>query len=148
MGETELYLKPGLSLAELKKQLPGLTGMAKTEVEHQINKYQTMGSTPDHVKYPVQVWRFGSGFTFIALTGETVVDYSLKFKGLYGWNDTWVFGYNNDLLSYVPSLSVLKEGGYEGSSGMAEYGHRAPYTESVEKQISKKVAQLVKKSRE
>jgi hypothetical protein len=148
MGETELYLKPGLSLAELKKQLPGLTGMAKTEVEHQINQYQTMGSTPDHVKYPVQVWRFGSGFTFIALTGETVVDYSLKFKGLYGWNDTWVFGYNNDLLSYVPSLSVLKEGGYEGSSGMAEYGHRAPYTESVEKQISKKVAQLVKKSRE
>jgi hypothetical protein len=48
----------------------------------------------------------------------------------------------------VPSLRVLKEGGYEGDSGMAEYGHRAPYTESVEKQISKKVAELVKKSRE
>jgi neutral ceramidase len=148
MGETELFLEPGLSLAELQKKLPGLTGMAKTEIEHQINQYQTLGAPPDRVKYPIQVWRFGSGFTFIALTGETVVDYSLKFKGLYGWNDTWVFGYNNDLLSYVPSLRVLKEGGYEGETGMAEYGHRAPYTETVEKQISKKVAELVKKSRE
>ena len=148
MGETELFLKPGLSLAELQKKLPGLSGMAKTEVEHQINQYKTLGAPPDRVKYPVQVWNFGSEFTFIALTGETVVDYSLKFKSHYGWNDTWVFGYNNDLLSYVPSLRVLKEGGYEGDSGMAEYGHRAPYTESVEKQISKKVAELVKKSRE
>ena len=148
IGETELFLKPGLSLADLKKQLPGLTGMAKTEVEHQINQYKTLGAPPDRVKYPIQVWKFGTGFTLIALTGETVVDYSLKFKRLYGWNDTWVFGYNNDLLSYVPSLRVLKEGGYEGASGMAEYGHRAPYTESVEKQISKKVTELVKKSRE
>lgn len=148
MGETELFLKPGLSLAELQNKLPGLTGMAKTEVEHQINQYKTLGATPDRVNYPIQVWRFGSGFTFIALTGETVVDYSLKFKGLYGWNDTWVFGYNNDLLSYVPSLRVLKEGGYEGDSGMAEYGHRAPYTETVEKQISDKVDELVKKSKE
>ncbi len=148
MGETELFLKPGLSLAELQKKLPGLSGMAKTEIEHQINQYKTLGAPPDRVKYPIQVWKFGSGFTFIALTGETVVDYSLKFKGLYGWNDTWVFGYNNDLLSYVPSIRVLKEGGYEGDSGMAEYGHRAPYTQSVEKQISKKVAELVKRSKE
>ena len=72
----------------------------------------------------------------------------LQFKGLYGWNDTWVFGYNNDLLSYVPSLRVLKEGGYEGDSGMAEYGHRAPYTETVEEQISKKVNELVNKTRQ
>lgn len=147
IGETELFLQPGLPLAELKKQLPGLSGMAKREVEHQIDQYEKNGAPPDRVKYPIQVWRFGTDFTFIALTGETVVDYSLKFKGLYGWNDTWVFGYNNDLLSYVPSLRVLKEGGYEGESGMAEYGHRAPYTESVEKQISKKVDELIKKSR-
>ena len=38
MGETELFLKPGLSLAELQKKLPGLTGMAKTEIEYQINQ--------------------------------------------------------------------------------------------------------------
>jgi len=146
MGETELMLQAGASLEDLKKQVPNLSGMEKRELEHQIHQYETLGSPPDRVKYPVQVWRFGKDFVFIALTGETVVDYSLKFKGLYGWNDTWVFGYNNNLLSYVPSLRVLKEGGYEGTTGMGEYGHRAPYTETVEDQISKLVEELVQKT--
>ncbi|MEQ1751292.1 MAG: hypothetical protein ABL974_17850 [Prosthecobacter sp.] len=144
MGETELLLQTGLPLEELKQRVPNLTGMPKREFEHFIHQYETLGSPPDRVKYPIHVWRFGSEFTFIALTGETVVDYSLKFKAAYGWNSTWVCGYNNDLLSYVPSLRVLREGGYEGVTGMFEYGHRAPYTETVEEQITTKVEELVK----
>ncbi len=147
MGETELELQPGIPLDELKQRVPNLTGMPKREFEHFIRQYETLGSTPDRVKYPIQVWRFGADFTFIALTGETVVDYSLKFKAAYGWNNTWVCGYNNDLLSYVPSLRVLKEGGYEGVTGMFEYGHRAPYTETVEERITTKVEELVKELR-
>ena len=144
MGETELFLQPGIPLEELKQRVPNLTGMPKREFEHFIRQHEQLGSTPDRVKYPIQVWRFGPDFTFIALTGETVVDYSLKFKAANGWNNTWVCGYNNDLLSYVPSLRVLKEGGYEGVTGMFEYGHRAPYTETVEQQITTKVEELVK----
>lgn len=143
MGETELFLRPGLPLEELKQRAPNLTGMPKREFEHFIHQYETLGAPPDRVKYPIQVWRFGPDFTFIALTGETVVDYSLKFKAAYGWENTWVCGYNNDLLSYVPSLRVLGEGGYEGTTGMYEYGHRAPYTETVEEQITRKVDELV-----
>jgi len=144
MGETELMLQPGIPLDELKQRVPNLTGMPKREFEHFIRQYETLGSPPDRVKYPIQVWRIGADFQFIALTGETVVDYSLKFKATYGWNTTWVCGYNNDLTSYVPSLRVLKEGGYEGVTGMFEYGHRAPYTETVEEQITTKVGELVK----
>ena len=147
MGETELTLQPGLPLEELKQRVPNLTGMPKREFEHFIRQYETLGAPPDRVKYPVQVWSFGLELTFIALTGETVVDYSLKFKAAHGWNTTWVCGYNNDLLSYVPSLRVLKEGGYEGVSGMYEYGHRAPYTEDVEQRITAKVEELLKKTR-
>lgn len=147
MGETELTLQPGSPLEELKQRVPNLTGMPKREFEHFIRQYETLGAPPDRVKYPVQVWSFGPELTFIALTGETVVDYSLKFKAAHGWNTTWVCGYNNDLLSYVPSLRVLKEGGYEGVSGMYEYGHRAPYTEDVEQRITAKVEELLKKTR-
>ena len=143
MGETDLELQPGIPLEELKLRVPALTGMPKREFEHFIRQYETLGSPPDRVKYPVQVWRIGPDFTLVALTGETVVDYSLKFKGTYGWNTTWVCGYNNNLLSYVPSLRVLKEGGYEGVTGMFEYGHRAPYTETVEDRITAKVEELV-----
>jgi len=146
MGETELFLQPGISLEELKQSLPNLTGMLKRESERLIRQYETLGSPPHRVKYPIHVWRFGPELTLIALTGETVVDYSLKFKAAYGWNTTWVCGYNNDLLSYVPSLRVLREGGYEGVTGMSEYGHRAPYTESVEARITAKVDELVKQA--
>lgn len=147
MGETELFLQPGLPLEELRQRVPNLTGMPKREFQHFIRQYETLGALPDRVKYPIQVWDFGPELTFIALTGETVVDYSLKFKAAYGWNSTWVCGYNNDLLSYVPSLRVLKEGGYEGVTGMYEYGHRAPYTETVEEQITRKVEELVNRVR-
>lgn len=144
MGETELELQPGIPLEDLKQRAPNLVGMPKREFEHFIRQYETLGSLPDRVKYPIQVWCIGPDFTFIALTGETVVDYSLKFKAAYGWNTTWVCGYNNDLTSYIPSLRVLKEGGYEGVTGMFEYGHRAPYTERVEERITTKVDELVK----
>lgn len=143
MGETQLSLQPGLPLAELKQRLPNLTGMPKREFEHFIQQYETLGKLPDHVEYPMQVWSFGSALTMIALTGETVVDYSLNLKNRYGWDNTWVCGYNNHLLSYVPSLRVLREGSYEGVTGMYEYGHRAPYTESVEASIMSKVEELM-----
>ena len=39
----------------------------------------------DVYKRQIQVWHFGRELTFIALTGETVVDYSLRFKAAYGW---------------------------------------------------------------
>jgi hypothetical protein len=121
--------------------------MPRREFEHFIRQYETLGSPPDRVRYPIQVWSFGPELTYIALTGETVVDYSLHFKAAHGWNSTWVSGYNNDLLSYIPSLRVLKEGGYEGTSGMYEYGHRAPYTESVEERITTLVEKLLKQIR-
>jgi hypothetical protein len=145
MGETELMLQPGLPLDELKERAPKLTGMPQREFEHFIRQYETLGALPDRVHYPVQVWRFGPEFTLIALTGETVVDYSLKLKARYGVNTTWVCGYCNNLVSYVPSLRVLKEGSYEGVTGMFEYGHRAPYTETVEELITGKVEELVKR---
>lgn len=144
MGETTLDLEPGIPLAELKERVPNLNGMHRREFEHFVRQYERLGEPPGALSYPVQVWRFGRELTFIALTGETVVDYSLKFKEVNGWNSTWVSGYNNDLLCYVPSLRVLTEGGYEGTLGMWEYGHRAPFTETVEARISTLVTRLLK----
>jgi neutral ceramidase len=142
-AEASLTLEAGLSQEELSRLLPTAGGITRREYEHFLNQYRTLGGLPDHVTYPVQVWQFGSDLTLIAMTGETVVDYSLKFKSSFGWNDTWVCGYNNDLLSYVPSQRVLREGGYEGTTGMYEYGHRAPYTDDVEDRITHLVEQLV-----
>lgn len=143
MGETELELEPGLPLDELRERAPRLSGMHRREFEHFIRQYETLGEPPGSLRYPAQVWRFGEDLALVALTGETVVDYSLKLKEAYGWNRTWVCGYNNDLLCYVPSRRVLREGGYEGTLGMWEYGHRAPFAETVEDRIAALVAELM-----
>ncbi len=58
--------------------------------------------------FPLQAWRFGDKQLLITLGGEPVVDYALKFKKEFG-ADTWVAGYCNDVMTYIPSLRVLKE---------------------------------------
>lgn len=70
---------------------------------------------------PVQVVRFGDDVLFVALPGETVVDYSLRIKRenrKQGGPDVWVAGYSNDVFAYIPSLRILLEGGYEAGGAM------------------------------
>ena len=70
--------------------------------------------------YPVQVWRLGRKQMWVALGGEVVVDYPLRLKKKYG-SRTWVTGYANDVMAYIPSARIQREGGYESSS-MDVYG--------------------------
>jgi hypothetical protein len=71
------------------------------------------------------------------------VDYSLLFKSKYGWEDTWVAGYSNDVMGYIPSRRVLQEGGYEGGGAMVNYGRPGPLAPEVEDVIVRKVDELV-----
>lgn len=146
ISETEIPFQPGPFRADLEKEFKTAEGARKRQVQNLLQVYERDGKLPDRYSYPVQVWRFGGDLTFIALTGETVSDYCLRFKKEYGWDDTWVAGYNNDLLSYVPSLRVLREGEYEGTTGMAEYGHPAPYGYAIEEQIAQKVHDLIEQT--
>lgn len=76
----------------------------------QINSGQPV---PASYPFPVQVWTIGDQ-TLVTLGGEIVVEYSWKIKELLG-PQTIIIGYSNDLMSYIPSQVVLREGGYEGS---------------------------------
>lgn len=93
--------------------------------------------------YPVQVWRLGTGPRWIFLGGEVVVDYALRFKLQFGRSDTWVAGYSNDVMAYIPSERVLKEGGYEGGSSMVYYGLPAPWAAGLEESIASAVTRAV-----
>lgn len=84
--------------------------------------------------YPVQVARLGETLTLVALGSEVTVDYSLRLKKeLSKKEPVWVAGYSNDYTGYVPSLRVLKEGGYEA---------QASWAEDVEERIVGKVREL------
>ena len=90
--------------------------------------------------YCVQLWRLG-GQTLVALGGEVVVDYAIAVKRMLG-REAFVFGFSNDLMSYIPSLRVLREGGYEGDTSQLEYGMPAKWREDVETRILDAVGAL------
>ena len=97
--------------------------------------------------YLVHVVQFGNDLTLVAMAGEVVVDYSLRFKKELIGPPVWVAAYSNDVFGYIPSLRVLQEGGYEGGGAMLYTELPGPFAPSVEKRIVKKVHELVKKVR-
>jgi hypothetical protein len=112
-----------------------------------LKKLDSDGSLAGTYLYPVQVWQLGSELTFLALGGEVVVDYSLRLKKELGRENTWVAGYTNDVMAYIPSLRVLKEGGYEGGGAMVYYGLPTVWGPKVEELIVAAVHEQVKKVR-
>jgi hypothetical protein len=85
--------------------------------------------------YPVGVWSLGEEIDFIWLGGEVVVDYAKRLKRERRGEQTWVAAYANDVMAYIPSLRVLKEGGYEGGESNVYYGLPALWDDAIEETI-------------
>ena len=97
--------------------------------------------------YPIHAWRLGSQMLVIGMGAETVVDYALRFKREFG-PGTWVCGYADDMIAYIPSRRVWEEGGYEGGARLYEYGRPAfRWAGDIEDRISASVHKLVNEVR-
>ena len=131
---------------ELEERLKEKNVYRQNHARQMLDILNRDGKLPASYPYPIQVWQFGSKLKLIALAGEVVVDYSLRLKAQHGWDTTWVAGYSNDILAYIPSLRVLKEGGYEGGEAMIYFGRPGPFSEAVEETIVGKTAELVKRT--
>ena len=91
--------------------------------------------------YPIHVWKLGHKQLWILLAGEAVVDYSLRFKHEIDPN-VWVTAYVNDVMEYIPSARVLREGNYEGT-----FSYNLPadrWADDIEDRIVDGVNRLVK----
>jgi hypothetical protein len=98
--------------------------------------------------YPLHAWQLGSQMLVIGMGAETVVDYALRFKREFG-PGTWVCGYADDMIAYIPSRRVWEEGGYEGGSSLYEYGRPAlRWSGDIEDRISAQVKKLVEQVRD
>ncbi len=107
----------------------------------------TKGELPIKYTVPVQVIHFGDRLTMVTIGGEVVVDYSLRLKRELGKNRAvWVAGYSNDVMAYIPSLRVLREGGYEGGAAMRyirSTPHPGPWAVTVERHLIDRVHSMV-----
>lgn len=96
--------------------------------------------------YPVQAWTLGN-LSWVALGGEVVIDYALRLRREIA-GAVWVFGYSTDVMAYIPSERVLKEGRYEGDTSMIPHGRPGPWSAGLEQRIVDQSRELVARTRE
>ncbi len=133
-----------ISRADLERRARSTTASEKTRAEALLKQLQAGKEIPQSYPCPVQVIRFGTDVTLIAIGGETTVDYSLRLKHELagGSSSVWVAGYSNDYFGYLGSKQVILGGGYEGYS--ANLGrHPGPWATSTEDRVIGKAFDLI-----
>ena len=80
---------------------------------YMLQLLEKQGKIPASYSYPIQVTQLGKDLTLVALAGEVVVDYAIRFRKELKGKTLWPIGYANDVFAYIPSVRILREGGYE-----------------------------------
>lgn len=90
--------------------------------------------------FPIAVWRIGR-LRIAFLGGEPTVGYSAAIRSQS--NIDWVVGYTDDVMGYVGTAGVLRDGSKEGSDRVAiYYGLPSAWDETVEALIMSTCARL------
>ena len=121
-------------------------GKPVDEMIEQLLPHLEKGDAILSYQYPVQAWSLGN-LSWIVLGGEVVIDYALRLRSEIT-SPLWVLGYSTDVMAYIPSERVLKEGRYEGATSMIPHGRPAPWTPGLEQKIVSKAEELVRKSQQ
>jgi hypothetical protein len=130
---------------EFQKRLEETDVYRQRHARRILKTLDQQGKIPDRYSYPIQVCQLGNDLTLVALAGEVVVDYVLRFKRELKLKSLWTIAYANDVFAYIPSVRVLKEGGYEAYQSGIYYGMPGPFAEPVEELIVGKVKAMAAK---
>jgi len=132
-SETDLKFSTPPSKEQLEGIVKRSSGYQKQWAEELLNKMKTGEEIMTSYPYPVKAWKLGEQ-PVIILGGELTVDYAIRLKRIFG-NDIFVMGYSNDVMAYIPSTSILREGGYEGASSQIAFGLPAAWAADIETRI-------------
>ncbi|MBN2412432.1 neutral/alkaline non-lysosomal ceramidase N-terminal domain-containing protein [candidate division KSB1 bacterium] len=141
--EIDLTLATPPTLQELRDFAKQVKGYRLNWANNMIKKLQNGGTLPQSVPCPVQIWKLGDQ-VIITLGGEVVVDYAIRLKEIFGQN-VFVMGYSNDVMAYIPTVRILREGGYEGATAQMVYGLPSSWQADIETRIIHAVLQLADK---
>ncbi len=101
---------------------------------------------PTQCTLPVAVWQFGDDVTLIGLPCEPVVGFVPLIEKAVGPNGLWIAGYCNEVVGYLPTNRVLKEGGYE-SRGIDTGPSVGQFSPPTEEMILESVVRLTSRAR-
>lgn len=143
-AEVDLPLNAPPTKDELLKKAAASTDYQKRWAEHLISAIDRGEALRTTYPYPVEVWSLGNQ-PVIFLGGEVVVEYAIELKRIFGPN-TFVLGYSNDVMSYIPSARILREGGYEGATSQTVYGLPNTWRADIEALIVQQVLLTAKQA--
>ncbi len=123
-------------IQDTSSTLPYLKQTARTLIQR-LDRGEVFG---DSYPYPCQVWKLGDQ-AIMALGGELVIEYTIDLKNLFG-PDIFVLGYTTDIMAYIPSETILNEGGYEGTRSVF---FTTPWKKNIHSAI---IAEMSKLARE
>jgi hypothetical protein len=139
-SEVDLPLTSPPTEEALKKMAEESSGYQKRWATRVLEKMQRGESFQTSYPYPLQVWQLGDQ-PIMSLGGELVIAYAIELKRIFG-QDIFVLGYSNDVMAYIPSATILREGGYEGASSQMVYGLPGTWTSNIEMLILQEIIQL------
>ena len=127
---------------ELTKMENEFKGPEKRWATHQLAILKHEGTLRTSYSYPVEIWKLGD-LPMVALGGEVTVQYALDLKKMFG-SQIFVMGYTNDVMAYIPSETILKEGGYEGETSQKVYGLPGKWNSDIQVKILREAEILAK----
>jgi hypothetical protein len=139
-SEITLPLSPPPTEAELTKTQGETTPYLKRWATRMLAEKKQGKPFITSYSYPLQVWKLGDQPLF-SFGGELVIEYAIECKKRFG-QDIFVMGYSNDVMGYIPSATILKEGGYEGASSQMVYGLPSVWGTSVPELIYAEINRL------
>ena len=139
-SEVDLALTSPPTREELVKMQGVATGFEQRWATRMIAEMDRGVPMTKSCPYPVQVWQLGDQ-PIVSLGGELVVEYAIELKRIFG-QELFVMGYSNDVVSYIPSTRILREGGYEGAVAQIVYGLPATWRADIEMVILHEVLKL------
>lgn len=140
--EIDLAFGPLPDREQIEKDAASSDFYIASRARHLLGQIRAHGKLAADYPYPVQAWGLDD-LTWVFLGGEVTVDYALRIKRNVGDSHTWVSAYCNDVMAYIPSLRVLKEGGYEGATSMIYYGQPTVWSERIEEDIIASVGRVL-----
>ncbi len=103
---------------------------------------------PKTLDYDIATWVFGDDLAMVFLTGEVVVDYSLRMKKEITGIPLWINAYSHDVVGYVVSKRIIREGGYEARNSLSAritYRHPNQVSPAIEDRIVAQVKKMLEK---
>lgn len=147
LANAPLEFQPHADRKVLAKQVESTNKYERWKANYLLDELNAGKTVSRKYGLPIQAIQFGNDLLLVAIGGECVVDYSLRAKTQYSRDDgpaIWVAGYSNDVFGYLPTLRVLKEGGYEGGGHMVYTKFPGPFTETVEERVFETIERLVR----